>query len=305
MFVEGFIQMAELQSVLLIYLVVGFICNKVGIITHENQQKFIDLITNVLMACMVFNSFKGITIGMLSSAFSVLMISILICLVSWVLGRVLYRRFPENEQRPLRYATLISNAGFAGLPLAESTFGEEGLLYASIYLIPIRVFIWSAGITMLSGEKVPFPELVRKLATNPCIIAVFLGLARGLLGIEFPAPVETALSNLSACVSPLSMIVVGAIIGNMDLRYVVTPHVLYYCAIRLVVLPLITYGLCLLIGAGEVVSGTCMLLSAMPAAATTSLLSARYGADEEFASRLVCVSTVLSLVTTPVLMLLL
>lgn len=302
---EGFVQMAELQSVLLIYLVVGFVCNKVGIITHENQQKFIDLITNVLMACMVFNSFKDITWEMLSSAFSVLVVSLLICLLSWALGRVLYRRFPENEQRPLRYATLISNAGFAGLPLAESTFGEEGLLYASIYLIPIRVFIWSAGITMLSGERTPWRQVVCKLLTNPCIIAIFLGLPRGLLGIEFPTPVETALSNLSACVSPLSMIVVGAIIGNIDLRHVVTPHVLYYCAIRLIVLPLIAYGLCLVLGVGEVVAGTCMLLCSMPAASTTSLLSARYGADEEFASKLVCVSTVLSLVTTPVLMLLL
>lgn len=302
---DGFIQMAELQVVLLIYIVVGIICNKIGIITHDNQQKFIDLLNNVLMPCMIFNSFKDITPSVLNSALSVLFISLAICLISWAAGLVLYRWFPQNERRVARYATLINNAGFAGLPLAEQTYGQTGLLYASVYLIPIRIFMWSAGITMLSDEKIPLPQLLKKLALNPCIIAVVLGLARGLLGIEFPAPVETAISSMAACVSPLSMIIVGAIIGNVDPRTVVTPRVLYYCAIRLFAMPLVTFGLCNLIGADEVVSGTCLLITAMPAATTSALLAAQYGADEEFASKLICVSTVLSLFTAPVLMLLL
>ena len=302
---EGFIQMAELQVVLLIYIVVGIICNKIGIITHDNQQKFIDLLNNVLMPCMIFNSFKDITPDVLYSALSVLFISLVICLISWALGLVLYRWFPQNEQRVARYATLINNAGFAGLPLAEQTYGQTGLLYASVYLIPIRIFMWSAGITMLSDEKIPLPQLLKKLALNPCIIAVVLGLARGLLSIEFPTPVETAISSMAACVSPLSMIIVGAIIGNVDPRTVVTPRVLYYCVIRLFAMPLVTFALCNLIGADEVVSGTCLLITAMPAATTSALLAAKYGADEEFASKLICVSTVLSLFTAPVLMLLL
>ena len=180
-----------------------------------------------------------------------------------------------------------------------------GLIYGSVYLIPIRFFMWSAGVTMLSSERHSPAAVTKKLATNPCVIAIFLGLARGFAGVEFPAPVETAISSLSACVSPFSMIVVGAIIGDVDPRSVFSAPVFYFCGVRLVALPLVAYGLCLVIGADATVAGVCLLLSAMPAAATTTLLSARYGADVAFASKIVCMSTVLSLVTAPVLMLLL
>ena len=302
---DGFLQMLELQAVLLVYLVVGVLCNKLGIITRANQQNFIDLVIYIFMPCMIFNSFKSITVEVLVSAFDVFLISMLVCLLSWAAGKVLYRRLPELQRRVAQYGTLISNAGFAGLPLAQQTFGDIGLIYGSVYLIPIRFFMWSAGVTMLSSERCSPATVAKKLATNPCVIAIFLGLARGFVGVEFPTPVETAISSLSACVSPLSMIVVGAIIGNVDPRTIFSGSVFYFCGIRLVALPLMAYGLCLVIGADATVAGVCLLLSSMPAAASTTLLSAQYGADVEFASKIVCMSTVLSLVTAPVLMLLL
>lgn len=302
---ESFFEMAELQSVLLIYLLVGYICNKLDIINRENQGKFVDLLVNVLCPVMVFNSFKSITFDMLISAGKVLLVSFAICVIAWVVGRVLYRRFPENEQPVLRYATMVNNAGFAGLPLAQQAFGDEGMLYASVYLVPLRFFVWSAGVAILSGEKASFSQTLKKVVTNPCVIAVPLGLIRGFLGVEFPSPIETALTNLTTCVSPLSMIVMGAFLGDVDIRHVVTPDVLFFCLIRLIVFPLVTFGLCTLLGAGEVVSGTCMLLTAMPAGSGTALLSAQYGADEVFGAKLVFVSTILSLVTAPLLMLLL
>ena len=302
---EGFVQMLELQAALLVYLLVGIICNKLGIITRANQQNFIDLVICIFMPCMIFNSFKSITVEVLVSAFDVFLISMLICLLSWAAGKVLYRWLPELQQRVARYGTLISNAGFAGLPLAQQTFGDLGLIYGSVYLIPIRFFMWSAGVTMLSSERHSPAAVTKKLATNPCVIAIFLGLARGFAGVEFPAPVETAISSLSACVSPFSMIVVGAIIGDVDPRSVFSAPVFYFCGVRLVALPLVAYGLCLVIGADATAAGVCLLLSSMPAAATTTLLSARYGADVAFASKIVCMSTVLSLVTAPMLMLLL
>ena len=200
---EGFVQMLELQAALLVYLLVGIICNKIGIITRANQQNFIDLVIYIFMPCMIFNSFKSITVEVLVSAFDVFLISMLICLLSWAAGKVLYRWLPELQQRVARYGTLISNAGFAGLPLAQQTFGDLGLIYGSVYLIPIRFFMWSAGVTMLSSERHSPAAVTKKLATNPCVIAIFLGLARGFAGVEFPAPVETAISSLSACVSVL------------------------------------------------------------------------------------------------------
>lgn len=300
----SFLNMLNIQMVLIVYVACGVLCRKLGIITEGNQQKFVSLVLNILMPCMVFNSFKSITADMLVSSLVVLAVSFAVCGVSSLLGKVLYRRFPVERRQVLRYGTLINNAGFAGLPLAQQAFGDLGLAYASVFLIPIRIFMWSSGITLLSGEKVSPRELAKKLATNPNIIAVVLGMARGLLQVSFPPFAETALSSLSACVSPLSMIIIGAIIADVDPRTILERGIPLYTFVRLVGLPLLVLAACKLIGFDATVTGTCVTLTAMPAATTTALLAARYGSDVSFASKMVFVTTVLSLVTAPALMLL-
>ena len=302
---ETFASMLELQAVLLVYLAVGALCKRLGIIGGEGERTLNDLVVNVCMPCLIFNSFKDITSEVLVQALAALGVSCAMCALAWVLGRIIWRRCPAPTQGPLRYGTMISNCGFAGLPLAEQTFGSVGLIYASVYLIPIRFFMWTAGVTMLSGERRPAGEVARKIATNPCVIAVFVGLARGLLAVELPEFADTALSGIASAVSPLSMMLVGAIAADADPRTTLEPTVLAFCGVRLVLMPLVSLGLCTLLGLDATITGTCLLMAAMPAAATTTLLSAQYGADAAFAAKLVSLSTALSIVTTPVLMLLL
>ena len=300
-----FIQMVNIQAALLLYLLAGVLCRRLKIITPGNQQNFIDLLLTILMPCMVFNSFRSVTLEMLRNTLSVLAVSLAVCLLSWLLGKALYRRAPADRRDVLRYATLINNAGFAGLPLAQEMFGEEGLIYASVFLIPIRIFMWSAGVTMLSRQKADWKAVCLKLLKNPCIIAVFLGLVRGLLQIAFPPFVETALARLGDCVSPLSMVLIGSIIAGVEPRGLLDKWVVGYTGLRLLVLPLCVLAAGRLLALPTAVTGTAVTLTAMPAATTTALLAARYGADVAFASRLVLVSTVLSLVTAPLLLVLL
>lgn len=300
-----FSKMVNLQAALLIYLACGVLCRRLNIITQKNQQQFINLILMILMPCMVFNSFKSVTAAMLANAATALLVALGVCLFSYLLGKVLYRPFPAEQRSVLRYGTLINNAGFAGLPLVQEIFGDAGMVYASVFLIPIRVFMWSAGLTMLSDERTPPKELTIKLLKNPCIIAVFLGLARGMLQINLPVFADTAISKLSACVSPFSMLVIGAVVADTGSKELLNGKVLLYTVVRLLVLPLCTFGLGTLLRLDALVTGTALVLTSMPASTTTALLSARYGADAELASQMVLVTTAFSLVTAPLLILLL
>lgn len=302
---DSFIQMLNVQCVLLLYMICGVICRRLKIITPQNQQQFVKLVLSVLMPCMVFNSFKNITFDKLLQSIWLLVISLCVCAFASLAGRYIYRRYPEEKQKVLRYSTLINNAGFAGLPLAEETFGSTGLAYASIFLIPIRIFMWSSGTSLLSNEKTSTKKLLITLAKNPCIIAVFLGIARGMAQITFFPFMESAISKLSACVSPLSMIIIGAIIADVDPRTIFEKGVLPYTAIRLIVFPIIVLSVTKLLGFDDVIVGTSMILTAMPAATSTALLAAQYNADVKFASKIVFVSTLASLITAPLLMFLL
>ncbi|MEY8462069.1 AEC family transporter [Streptococcus merionis] len=299
-----FSKMLDVQLILFVYLVIGSICRRLNIITSKNQGQFINFVLNIIMPCMVFNSFKNITFSILQQAIVALLTSFGVCLLAMFLGKNLYRNFSEDKQKVLRYATLINNAGFAGLPLAQALYGEQGLVYASIFLIPIRIFMWSAGITILSKKKSNIKQLLIRLLKNINIIAVFLGIFRGLFQIQLPDFLDNAILNLSSCVSPLSMIVIGAIISDIDVRGILEKGVLGFTFIRLLLLPLLTLIITSLFQIDVIIAGVSVVLTAMPAATSTSLLAFQNDLDETFASKLIFITTVGSLLTTPVIVLL-
>lgn len=299
-----FVQMLNIQLSLVIFTVSGVLCYKLKIITENNRQQFINFILLILMPCMVFDSFKSVTIDILKEGVLALIISFGVCLLTIILGHGIYFYAPENQRNILRYGTLINNAGFAGLPIVQSMFGNNGLILASIFLIPIRIFMWSAGITMLSEESTSLKKICAQLIKNPSIIAVVLGLLRGLLEIPFPSFLETSIESLSSIVSPLAMIVIGSIIATIPLKGLLNKSIIWFSIVRLLLIPLGTLFLTSGLGFSNILVGTAVILTSMPAATTTALLAAQYDSDVSFASKLVFVTTIASIITSPVLMML-
>ncbi|MFA9464276.1 MAG: AEC family transporter [Velocimicrobium sp.] len=301
---DVFWNMMSLQIVLLIYLLAGMFAKKKEIITKENQSKFIDFVLQIIMPCMVFQSFnQNLTWNMMKQAMTILMVSFGICFFSMLLGKIIYRGFPFGKRSIMQYATLINNAGFAGLPMTEGIYGNLGLFYASIAIVPNRIFMWSAGISLFTTAD--FKTKVKNVILNPNIIAVFLGLIRAFCGTSLPLPLDKALTNMGNMVAPMAMIVVGAILAEVNIKTVIEPGVLFVSAIRLIILPVVCVALLHLLPIDETARGVSLILTSMPAGTTTALLAAKYGADVEFASKCVFVTTMLSLITVPCMMLLL
>lgn len=302
---DSFFTMLGIQMVLLLYVLMGIIAKKTGIITKENQKKFIDFVLMILLPCMVFDSFnQDLSVDMLKSMALVLATSFGVVFTGMLLGKVLYRNYPFEKRVIMQYATMINNASFAGVPLATDTYGALGTLYGSIFIIPNRICMWTAGISLFTPNT-DWKTSCKKVLLNPNIIAVFLGLARSLLHIQLPGFMNTAITRTGACVAPMSMIVVGAILADVKLKSLWDKDVFYVSFVRLVVLPLLTLGVMRLLNFNETVTGISFILTAMPAGTTTALLAASYGVDEDFAAKTVFVTTALSLITVPILFLLL
>ena len=204
-----------------------------------------------------------------------------------------------TAKKVLQYATMCSNAGFMGNPIIEGLYGAQGLLYGSVYLIPLRFFMWSAGLACFT-KSTP-GETVKKLATHPCILAVLLGFALLLTQWQMPAFLDRTLSYFSACTLPVSILIVGSILAGVRVRSIFTGMTAYYCAVRLLLVPLLTLAACRLLGLDALVTGVCVVLSGMPAGSTTAILAEKYGGDAEYASKCIFLSTLLSLATIPLL----
>ncbi len=297
---EKFFTMAEVQASLFIYLAVGYFLRKRKTVSDETRKGLSDLVLYVFLPCLVFESFNmDITSAQLVSASVFLLVSTLVCLFSFLLGKLIYLRFPAPRAKILRYGTLIPNSVFAGLPVVRSAYGSLGLFYASVFIIPLRIFMWSAGVSMFYDAD--FRTKFKSVALNPGIIAVVLGLGRLLLHIPLPPFVDTAVSKMGDCTTALSMMLVGMVLADVELRSVFDSGCFYASFVRLIFMPVSVLTALKAAGFDPLMTGTAVILTSMPFGSTAAILAQKYGADCEFASKCIFLTTLLSLFTLPVI----
>ncbi|MCD8010825.1 MAG: AEC family transporter [Lachnospiraceae bacterium] len=289
----------EMQVMLVLLMALGLFLSEIGMIDAAGRTLLTNLVINVLLPCSIVKSFLiDFDMETLRSCLTIFVIAILIQIGTLLLGKILYPRYADRRKKVLQYATICSNAGILGNPVAEAAFGSMGLLYASIYLIPQRTFMWSFGLTYYT-ECPSGKELAKKVATHPCIIAAVLGLVLMITQWQLPGFVESTVESLGSANTSISMLLIGSILSGIKWREMIDRDSLYYCFVRLILVPALVFLGCRLAGVDGLVMGVSVLLAAMPAASVTAVLAAKYEKDEAFAARIVALSTILSMVTAP------
>lgn len=293
-------ELISLQLRMFLIMLVGLFFRKKGIISQEGKKNLTDLVIYLILPCNIVKSFMIEFDGNTLKNFGlILLISVLIQIFCAILAKTLYRKVEPGHRPVLMYATVASNSGFLGNPVAEGVFGSMGLALASVYLIPQRIVMWSAGVSYFtkgSGRK----ELVKRVVTHPCIVAVLVGMLLMLTQVSLPSFLDAALKDIGNCNTAMSMLVIGTILADVKPREMLDKSIFLFSGLRLVLIPLAVYAGCLLFRADGLVTGVSVLLAAMPAASTTAILAAKYDGDAVYASKCVVLTTVLSLVATPV-----
>ena len=297
--------MVELQLQLFLFVLAGFVLTKLGTITASGRKSLSDLLIQFILPCNIICSFQiDMTGEVLVSCGAMLLIACAAQLIYLLASRMLYPGATRERLACLRYGTVCSNAGFLGLPVIGGVFGAMGTLLTSVALIPQRVVMWSAGLSLFTHTDGKI--VLRKLVTHPCIVAVFVGFALMLSGNPaLPAFLQKSLSGVSGCTTCMSMLTIGSILAgaeHIDLR---DGMMWWYTLVRLVLIPLIVLAVLSLLPIDRTLRGVMVLISGMPAGSTTAILAARYDGDAPFASCLVFITTLLSLITLPLLCLLL
>ncbi|MBR3195522.1 MAG: AEC family transporter [Clostridia bacterium] len=287
----------NLQITLFGLIAVGFLIKKIGIIGDAGQKNLNDLVLNVVLPCNIFKAFVSIgTTDGFSKYLWILGISLGIQVFCVLYGKLVFRRFPEGERKCAQYATICSNAGFIGNPVAEGIWGAQGLVLAQFYLIPLRIMMWSSGLPMFTGER-DWKKQVIKVVTHPCIIACVIGIVFMLLNWKLPSGLMGIVNAIGSCNTGLSMMVVGMILSRIDFRQLWDFRVFLFSIHRLIIIPAVVWLVCRFLPVGPETLGISVILAAMPAGATTSILAVKYDMEPEFATKLVIFSTLMSLPT--------
>ena len=303
---ELFWEMLSLQGTLFLLILAGVLAKKTGIVSETGRKTLSDLLIYIVLPCNILESFLSggqMPEGFVRNCLLAVGISAGIQLLAVYGSKLLFRKYPRGEKSVLSYGMICSNSGFIGLPIARLMFGDLGVIYTSVFQIPLRFTMWTAGLSLFTS--VSRKDAFRKLARHPCIIAVFVGLALMAAPIQLPGVLSDALDSLSGCTVPLSMLVIGTILADAPIRSMFSRPVLWYSCLRLVLFPLLIWALLRPLGLDPTLVNVCVLMTGMPAGSTGSILADKYGGAALFASELAFASTLCSIVTIPLLTLLL
>ena len=292
-----------MQITMFILLFAGFVLTKKGVMSGDFRIALTDFLLNFILPCNIIKSFlMEFNLQILKDCSAVLLLSCGIQLLSIFMGRVIYRNTTDGKRQTLQYGLQVSNAGFLGNPVMEGIYGAQGLLYASIYLIPLRLAMWTVGIACFTGTR--GKGVLRRIVTHPCIIATAIGLFLMLSGIQLPQWLVKPITLTGSSNTALSLLVVGGVLASLKPSNLLDKHCFGYCLLRLIIIPLITLAGCLLLHTQPMVTQTAVILAGMPAPLTAAMLATRYGKDETLAVSMIFISTLASMVTLPLLSLL-
>ena len=294
----SFLELCSQQAVLFILMLIGLILKKRNTITEEGVKLLTDLCIQIIIPCSIIKAFLiEFNSQILLSCGMLLLVALLMQLLGLLLNRFLFNRYPDRQKKILQYDTIISNGGFLGTPVSQSIYGDLGMMYAAIFLIPMRIVMWSAGTGYFVTGGNDKKKVLKNVLTHPCLIGVYIGLFLMITQLSLPDILLKPIRLIGDCNSAITMFVVGTILSRLELKTVFSRATLFISAIRLLIMPAAAMGLCLLFRMQPVASG--VVMTGMPAAALSAVFAARYGSDAEFATRCVILTTLLSMVTIP------
>lgn len=289
--------------VLFILMMLGYYMRRKEILSDEMCKSLSWIVVNIANPAMIIsgsvNSENGIAgeelLMTMALAVGIFVGLILISLIIPIILRV-----PSRSAGVYRVMTIFSNIGFMGFPVISALYGTEALLYASVFLIPFNLLIYTYGILALKSNDGQKEKLDLRKVLNIGVLCCILSIILSFVQIPMPSFVKTTISTLSNLTAPLSMMVIGASMATIDIKKLfMDVKLLLFAVLKLVIVPVAGLFFLKTFIHSQMLLGVCMVMIATPVASMTAMLAQQYDGDYELASRSVALTTILSVVTMP------
>lgn len=288
--------------ILFIIMLIGFIAGKTGVIDRTASKKLSGVMLYVTSPMLVLKSFFiTFTTERLINVLWIMGMALFMFILSIWLSKLIYGRFSDNASPILRFSAIFSNCGYMGLPLMYALYGDDGVFYGSFYIVAFNIILWTYGYMMFGGRGTRRQMLVRVFA-NPCIMAVYVGMIIFVFNLTMPTFVADAVEAVGDMTMPISMLIIGAVISSAKMKDIFSDWRVYLSSfVRLILMPLIAVGLTRIPGIPVMPAAVLITALAMPVGANTTVFAEMFSKDAVLASKCVSVSTLLSILTIPVI----
>lgn len=301
--------MILLQQMLALFMLmlIGYFCGKKDVLDKMTTKKISWLVVNVANVSMLLKAgldnktdvpMQNILL-VLGIAVSMYVVLILIAAVLPVVLRV-----ERKDYGLYRVMMIFSNIGFMGFPLLAAISGSQAVLYAAMFQFPFNILLYTYGIAMISkkeGKDSKKSGFHWKNILNVGVLASIISLICFFGKLDMPDFVDTTLSNLSNLTAPLSMLVIGQSFTEFKIQDLFTNvRLLLFAVVKLLAVPIIGLLFLKQFITDATILTVCMVMMGTPVASMTAMLAQQYDGDYELASKGVALTTLLSVVTMPV-----
>lgn len=221
-----------------------------------------------------------------------------------VLGFFLPYILKDKTNKVYSMMLVFGNVGFMGYPVLASMYGPEAVLIASIFNIYYGVLIYTYGIMIISGKKFEVKNL--KMLFNSGIVAAVIEIIIFVTGIKLPEFMTKSFDMVADLTAPVSMMIIGATFVGLSLKKLIKDwRIMVFSLIRMIIVPIALFPLFKLCSKDEMFLGVCLVMAAVPVGSMNVMLANQYGGNTETSSKGVAFTTLISVVTMPLLFMLL
>ena len=299
---------------LLFAMIIGFVLYKMKILNAESNRRMSDLIVKVTCPLLVIYSVSEVSHDDPQLVLKIFLAGLLLYLIMPFFAFLVTRLFrvPKNLRGTYMCMMVFANCQFMGFPVVQALFGSSAIFYCSIFNMAFNILFYTLGLTLIrrdaaaeSGEEDAVKFRPRNVI-NTGVIASAAALVIYFANISLPDLFYDCIGFVGDITTPLSMIIIGSSLAAASLKDIKSEKgVLWILPVRLVVIPLLTWCYMHLFTSDPTLIGICTVAMGMPVASMVAMGSAKYERQGKCASIAVAVSTICSMVTIPIMAVLL
>ncbi len=299
--IEHFLTVGTQVMVLFILIGVGVICTKANLLRDTTVRGMADIVLLFATPCVIIRSFqRAVTPELMKNLGIAALAAVGVHLLGIALAHLLCHDKDTSRACVLRFGVVFSNAGYMAIPLQQAILGDDGVFYGAVFVAVFNIVLWTYGVGVMSGGVKALS--LRKVIINPGLIGVALGLLFLLCGITLPTVIASPINHLANLNTPLPMLIIGYYLAGANIKEALRDRSSYITiALRLAVIPLITLGALWLCGVRGTVLVSAVIGASAPVATATTMFAAKFDRSPTLSVNLVVLSTLLSVITMPLI----
>ncbi len=288
--------------ILLAIVIVGYVAGKLKYLGGDFDRRLSNIIIDITCPALILSSTMGGKLPDRSLILPLLGISlltyVLLAIAAWTLPRWLTKK--SEDRGTVGFALMFGNVGFIGYPIVGAIFGHEAVFYAAILNVVNTLSVFTAGVMLVNGERQRMAFQSKILVSTP-MISAYLAILIVALGIDnIPSVISQPITMIGGITVPGALLIIGSSMSRLSWRMMLGSGVVYVTtAFRLLILPLLLYVIFRTMGFDSLVVNINTLVIAMPVATYGTILCLRYGRDTALITEITFISTLLSVLTIP------